>query len=44
MNNKYISEKMQKIKEHLPNDEEFKSDAYGRFLISLTLKDFLNTF
>ena len=41
MNNKYISEKMQKIKEHLPNDEEFKSDAYGRFLISLTLKDFL---
>lgn len=41
MDNKYISGKMCKIKENLPNDEEFKSDSFGRYLISLTLKDFL---
>jgi ATP-dependent Lon protease len=41
MNNKYINEKMNKIKENLPNDNDFKGEAFGRFLISLTLKDFL---
>jgi ATP-dependent Lon protease len=41
MENKYITGKMIKIKENLPNDEEFKSDSFGRYLISLTLKDFL---
>lgn len=41
MDNKFISEKMSKIKENLPNDEEFKSESFGRYLISLTLKDFL---
>jgi ATP-dependent Lon protease len=40
MNNKYINEKMRKIKDNLPNDNEFKGEAFGRFLISLTLKDF----
>lgn len=41
MDNKYITGKMIKIKENLPNDGEFKSDSFGRYLISLTLKDFL---
>ena len=41
MDNKYITEKMSKIKDNLPNDGEFKSDSFGRYLISLTLKDFL---
>lgn len=41
MNNKYINDKMSKIKEHLPNDIDFKGEVFGRFLISLTLKDFL---
>jgi ATP-dependent Lon protease len=41
MDNKFISDKMNKIKENLPNDIEFKSDSFGRYLISLTLKDFL---
>ena len=41
MNNKYVNEKIKTIKENLPNDEEFKGEAFGRFLISLTLKDFL---
>jgi len=41
MNNKYLNEKMNKIKENLPNDVEFKGESFGRFLISLTLKDFL---
>jgi ATP-dependent Lon protease len=41
MDNIYINGKMGKIKEHLPKDEEFNDDVFGRFLISLTLKDFL---
>jgi ATP-dependent Lon protease len=40
MNNKYINDKMCKIKENLPNDSDFNGESFGRFLISLTLKDF----
>lgn len=41
MDNKYVTDKMNKIRENMPNDEEFKGEAFGRYLISLTLKDFL---
>jgi len=40
MNNKYINDKMCKIKENLPNENDFNGESFGRFLISLTLKDF----
>jgi ATP-dependent Lon protease len=41
MDNEYINGKMSKIKEHLPKDIEFNDNVFGRFLISLTLKDFM---
>jgi len=41
MNNKYINDKIYKIKENLPKDEEFNGENFNRFISSLTLKDFL---
>ena len=40
MDNKYYNEKMKKIKDNLPKENEFEGDTFGRFLMSLTLKDF----
>ena len=40
-NNKYIINKINKIKENLPQDEEFKKDSFDKLLSSLMLKDFL---
>ncbi len=41
LNNKYINNKMQLIKNNIPNDSEFKSDAFDKFMGSLMLKDLL---
>ena len=41
LNNKYITNKIRLIRENVPNDIEFKSDAFDKFILSLTLKDFL---
>jgi len=41
MNNKHLNDKMNKIKENLPNDGDFKGEVFQHFLISLSLKDFL---
>ena len=41
LNNKYISNKITLIKESLPNDSDFKSESFDKFILSLTLKDFL---
>lgn len=41
INNKYITDKISYIKNNIPNDNEFTSDAFEKFITSLTLKDFL---
>ena len=41
MNNKYIHDKITKINNHLPSEEEFHSDSFKNFLASLTLKEYL---
>ena len=41
LNNKYITTKIKSIRENVPNDLEFKSDAFDKFISSLMLKDFL---
>jgi len=41
LNNKYIINKQKNIIEHLPQDEDFKSDSFQKFLSSLILKDYL---
>lgn len=41
LNNKYITNQIKLIKDNIPNDNEFKSDAFDKFISSLTLKDFL---
>jgi ATP-dependent Lon protease len=41
LNNKYISNKISLIKESVPNDPDFKSESFDKFILSLTLKDFL---
>jgi ATP-dependent Lon protease len=40
-NNKYVSNKIKKIKENLPQDEDFKKDSFDKLMSSLLLKDFL---
>ena len=41
LNNKYVTNKHKKIIENLPQDEDFKSDSFKKFLSSLILKDYL---
>jgi len=41
LNNKYITNKIKLVKDNLPNDADFKSDAFDKFMSSLILKDFL---
>jgi ATP-dependent Lon protease len=41
LNNKYVTNKQKKISENLPQDEDFKSDSFQKFLSSLILKDYL---
>jgi ATP-dependent Lon protease len=41
LNNAFITNKIQMARENAPNDPEFKSDAFDKFLSSLMLKDFL---
>ena len=41
LNNKYVTSKQKKIIENLPQDEDFKSDSFQKFLSSLILKDYL---
>ena len=41
LNNIYVTNKQKKIIESLPQDEEFKSESFQKFLTSLILKDYL---
>jgi ATP-dependent Lon protease len=41
LNNRYITNKIKNIRDNLPNDVDFKSDAFDKFISSLMLKDFL---
>ena len=37
----FVTEKLENIKKHIPNDPEFKSESFDRFISSLFLKDLL---
>ena len=41
LNNKYVTNKQKKIIENLPQDEDFKSDSFQKFVSALILKDYL---
>jgi ATP-dependent Lon protease len=41
LNNKYVTNKQKKIIESLPQDEDFKSESFQKFLSALILKDYL---
>jgi ATP-dependent Lon protease len=41
LNNKYIQNKTNDIKQNIPNDVDFKSDIFEKFIASLMLKDYL---
>ena len=41
LNNNYILNKVKTIKENIPNEEEFKSDAFEKYISTIMLKDFL---
>ena len=41
LNNKYVTNKQKNIIENLPQDDDFKSDSFQKFLSSLILKDYL---
>jgi hypothetical protein len=41
LNNKYIINKIKIIKENIPQEEDFKSETFDKFMSSLILKDFL---
>lgn len=41
LNNKYITNKIKMVKDNVPNDADFKSEAFEKFISSLMLKDFL---
>jgi ATP-dependent Lon protease len=41
LNNKYVTNKQKNIVENLPQDDDFKSDSFQKFLSSLILKDYL---
>ena len=41
LNNKYILNKIKLIRENIPNEDEFKDDAFDKYISTLMLKDFL---
>ena len=41
LNNKFINNKLNSIKENMPNDTGFESVSFEKYISSLTLKDFL---
>jgi len=41
MNNKYLSNKIQKINENIPTEQEFHTDTFRNFILSLSLKELL---
>jgi len=41
MNNKYINLKYKQIKDNIPNEDNFKSESFDKFLFSLSIKDYL---
>jgi ATP-dependent Lon protease len=41
LSNDFITDKLENIKQHTPNDPEFKSESFDRFISSLFLKDLL---
>jgi ATP-dependent Lon protease len=41
LHNKYIKNKLKMVRDNVPNDADFKSDAFDKFISSLMLKDFL---
>jgi ATP-dependent Lon protease len=41
LNNKYVTNKQKKIIQNLPQDEDFKSDSFQKFVSALILKDYL---
>lgn len=41
LNNKYISNSQKKIMDNLPQDEDFNSESFQKFMSSLILKDYL---
>lgn len=41
LNNKLITNKLQTIKENIPNEEDFQTESFNKFISSLMLKDFL---
>lgn len=40
LNNAYITQKQQTLRDHLPTDAEFHSEAFPAYVSSLTLKDY----
>ena len=38
---KFITDKLDNIKKSIPNDPDFKGESFERFILSLSLKDFL---
>ena len=41
LNNKFIKNKIKEIRENVPNDDDFKTETFDKFVSSLMLKDFL---
>jgi hypothetical protein len=41
LNDKYITNKINKFKESIPNEIEINTDSFDKFLSSLSLKDYL---
>ena len=41
LNNRYINNLIKQIKDNLPNDSDFQSDIFDKYISSLMLKDFL---
>ena len=41
LNNKYVNLKHKNIKDNLPNDADFQTDSFNKFMSSLILKDYL---
>jgi len=41
LNNRYISNKIKLIRENIPNEDEFKSENFEKYISTLMLKDFL---
>jgi ATP-dependent Lon protease len=41
IHSKYVIDKLYNIKKYIPNDPDFKSESFERFVSSLSIKDFL---